>query len=175
LVHVLRDPKEGRPGRRDGSSSAACALATLGPAAKPAVSALKEALLDDDTIVRVYATTALLAAGGDGETYFPLLMLAWRDVYDPEESYPVLPQLLDGIALLGPQAAKAVPRLQELLDKPPTDRYDREHREGALRALARIGPAAKAVLPRLKELAAAGDELAGSAVEAIEAHQEPKP
>jgi hypothetical protein len=78
----------------------------------------------------------------------------------------VLPQVLDRIELLGPKAADAVPRLRDLLDKLPVDRFDpfdAEHRAGALRALARIGPAAKAALPRLKELAAAGGQLAGPA------------
>ncbi len=183
LTRLLRDPKDGRPGRADRRSAAAWALAHLGLAAKPAVPALREALLDDDAIVRVHATTALLAAGEGSEASFRLLMLAWRDVYDPEESYPVLPHVLDGLELLGPKAADAVPRLRGMLDKPPSSRFafdpdDSEHRAGALRALARIGPAAKAALPRLKELAAAGGPLGVSsaeAVRAIEGRQGPKP
>jgi HEAT repeat protein len=171
LVGVLRDRKVGRPGRADGRSAAAWALARLGPAAKPAIPALRAALLDDDAIVRVHATAALVAAGEDSEAHFRLLLRAWRDTYDPEESYSILPQLLDALGLLGSRAAPAVPRLVELLERTPADRHDPDHRTEAARALGRIGPGAKAALPRLRELTAhAGDlgDLAAAVIEVIE-------
>src|SRR5205085_663517 len=122
---------------------------------------------DDDAIVRIYATTALAAAGEHHEVYLRLLMLAWRDVYDPEEPYPALPHVLEGIALLGPAAAAEVPRLLELLDRPPVDRFEKDYRADALRSLAGIGPAAKAAAPRLRALAATDGSLAAPAAEAL--------
>jgi hypothetical protein len=126
--------------------------------------------------VRIHATTALIAAGENSDDYFRILMLAWRDSYTPGEQSPV-EAVLQGIKVLGPKAAKAVPRLLELLDKGPTDRFARDHRVDALEALARIGPAAKAAVPRLQELAAADSILAApaaAALAAVEGREEPE-
>jgi HEAT repeat protein len=132
---------------------AARTLGRFGPAAKAAVPLLKEALVDEDSMVRVGATSALAAITGDSESYLPLLLLAWRDTYDFREPYPVLPHLLDELSNLGPKAAPAVPRLLELLHDEESERGLQEDCISAIRVLERIGPAAKGALPRLRELA----------------------
>jgi HEAT repeat protein len=165
LVRVLQDSADGRPGRRDRQSSAAAALMRLGPAAKRALPALREAQLSDDALVRVYATAALLRAGDD-DTPVGRLLSAWRDSYDPAEMYSLVPHWLEAIELLGPRAAGAVPQLIALLAD-PADEYDEDFRAGAARALGTIGSEARTALPRLRELVAGRGAAARAAARAI--------
>jgi HEAT repeat protein len=171
LVKILREPTD-EPGRGDRQVTAAWALMHLGPAAERALPALRDAQLSDYALIRVAATTALLRAGAP-DASLDRLLAAWTDTYDPRESYPVLEHALSDLQLLGPRAAKAVPRLIPLLAE-PVDRFDKEHRSQAVRVLGAIGPAAKAALPRLRELAAGRGSEAQAAARAIRAI-EPEP
>jgi HEAT repeat protein len=137
-------------------SVAMATLGRIGPAARAALPALRAALQDEDAIIRVEATYALAAITGDGDTYLPLLLLAGRDAYDPEERYPVLPFVLEALKRLGPKAAKAPPWLLNQLGETGDERADRERVPEAIRALGAIGPAAQAALPQLRKLAAHG-------------------
>jgi HEAT repeat protein len=167
LVTVLHDPNDGTPGRRHRQRTAASALMKLGPAAKPALLALREALFSDDALVRLYATAALIRAGDRGASIERLLD-TWRDMHDPAHAQPVLPEWLEVIELLGPRAAKAVPRLITLLADPAFV-YDSDYRTEAARVLGKIGPDAKAALPRLRELAAQPGRTSRPATLAIQA------
>jgi hypothetical protein len=130
---------------------------------------LKATLDDEDALARLGATYALARVTGNVERYLPQLLLAWRDTYDPEEPYPVLPHLFSCLSGLGPQASAAVPKVLTWLEE-PRDQYsqDREERATALRWLGQMGSAAKAAVPRLRRLASGDDALAPLAAEALE-------
>jgi HEAT repeat protein len=169
LRKVLEDTESAGPGGAERRSLAADALGALGPAARPALPALEKALVDEDALVRVSATGALARVADGTDAYLPRLLLAWRDTYDPEEPYPVLPHWLDAVEALGPAGAPAVPQLLQLLDgSPDQDRFadDRTH---AVRVLARMGPQARPALPRLRALAGTEGPLASAAGEAVKA------
>jgi HEAT repeat protein len=167
LVAILRDSTDGQPGLRERQVYAACALMKLGPAAKPVLPALREALFSDDARVRLYAAVALIRAGDEGASLDRFLD-SWKDGYDAENPDPVLPEWLESVELLGPRAAKATPRLIALLEGPSL-RYDSDYRASAASALAKIGPDAKAALPRLRQLAALPGPASGPATLAIQA------
>jgi HEAT repeat protein len=148
---------------------AAYALGALGPAAKAAVPDLRRLLDDEGALARVGAAYALARITGDTDGYLPQLLLAWRDTYDPEESYPVLPHLLSCLGELGPAAAPAVPQLLALIEAPRYQhRRDDEERATAFGVLGKIGPAAKAALPRLREMAGRDNPMAQAAASALE-------
>jgi HEAT repeat protein len=133
---------------------AATVLGRIGPPARPAIPALQAALLHEDPIVRVEATGALAAITGGTETWLPLLLLAGRDTYDPEERYSVLLFVLGSLQSLGTQGAGATPWLVDQLKEPADQHDDRQRLPEVVRTLAAIGPAAKAALPELRCLAA---------------------
>jgi HEAT repeat protein len=148
---------------------AAYALGALGPAAKAVVPDLRQLLDDQGALARIGAAYALARITGDIDGYLPQLLLAWRDTYDPEEPYPVLPHLLDCLGELGPAAAPAVPQLLALIEAPRYQhRRDDDERVAAVRVLGRIGPAARAALPRLRELACCDSRMAQQAASAVE-------
>jgi HEAT repeat protein len=173
-VASLLNPSSSDTPKADGyrRSVAMATLGKIGPAARTALPALRAGLLDEDAIVRVEATYALAAITDDFETYLPLLLLAGRDAYDPEERYPVMPFVLEALKRLGPKAAKATPWLVERVSGTGDVRADREHIPAAIQALGAIGPAAKAALPRLRKLAVQGKApnaaLAAEAIRQIE-------
>lgn len=165
LVKVMRDPTDGRPGRRDAQLNAARVLASLDPLIEKTVPLIREARLSDYALIRVEATAALIRHG-DAGTPLDQLLGARTDTYDPEKSYPVLPHWLDAIESLGPRGARAVPLLVALLAD-PIDQYDEDYRWRAARVLGAIGPAARAALPRLRVLSGGGDPTSGLAAEAV--------
>jgi HEAT repeat protein len=148
---------------------AAYVLGAAGPAAKAAVADLRRALDDKGALARLGAAYALARITGDTDTYLPQLLLAWRDTYDPEEPYPVLPLLLDCLGELGPAAAPAVPQLLALIEAPHYQhRRDDDERVAAVGVLGKIGPAAKAALPRLRGLADGNSPMARAAASALQ-------
>jgi HEAT repeat protein len=122
---------------------AADLLRQLGPEAQPAVSALVQALKDNDPHVQFVAATALEASGYTGPEAIPVL----QELLGGEDRLPAVRAL----AHYGPRAAPAIPRLSELLRD-----TDSEVRWNAARTLGLIGPDAKAAVPDL--VAALKDE-----------------
>ncbi len=116
---------------------AARVLETMGPGAWTAVLVLREALGDQDPLVRVQAARALVAVDDDLERALPVVLAAFPSLVN--EHYG----LVEWLDRLGPRAVPAVPTLIPLLDGPlPV-------RTVTLRALAKIGPEANAAAPAL--------------------------
>jgi HEAT repeat protein len=171
IMAMARDTTEGRPGRRDDQSQAMRALTRHDPLVGRTMPLIRVAQFSDYAVIRVEATTALVRAD---EVPLERLLDAWTDTYDPEESYPVLPQWLRAIESLGPRAGEAVPRLMTLLAE-PIDRYEESYQWQAARALGAPGPPASAALPRLRELPARNDLTAPQAATAIRRIEGTKP
>ncbi|MFD0974377.1 hypothetical protein [Plantactinospora endophytica] len=92
--------------------AALTALRAFGPAAAPALAAIRSLVAVDDTWTRSEAVGTLWAVGGDRDEVLPLA-LALLDTFALREAAEVLGQI-------GSPAATALPRLRELL----TDRYE---------------------------------------------------
>jgi len=122
---------------KDVRSGAAEALGEIGPAAKPAVPALIEALGDEDSRVPVFAA-ALVKIGADA---VPALVVALK-----ENKRQVRPWAASILARIGPDARAAIPALVEALRD-----GRKEVRWGAAHALGGIDPAARAATPALRE------------------------
>jgi HEAT repeat protein len=108
-------------------------LVQLGPAARPALPALAEALRDSDADVRRCAAAALMQLGPTPEKMLPAVTEAVRGSELPY----VRRQALAALASLGPRAKPAAPAVQEALRDP-----DAEVRRWAEAALRRLTPGA---------------------------------
>ncbi len=123
-------------------------LASLGPAAREAVPALRQALADDEEpsdplqgTFRVYAALALWQIDRQAEPVVSPLMAAVKKGRSPD-----LTLALWGLAQMGPDARTAVPVLVDVFKKgKPFDSTL------ALDALRGIGPEAKAAVPAILE------------------------
>jgi HEAT repeat protein len=120
-------------------------LATIGPAAKPAlpqVLALFAAADDEPTLDAALA--ALASFGPAAAPAAPRLLALF---VDPQRSNTLRHHAFLALHAVGPQAAQ-VPRLLKLLEQADDTRWY------AVRLLGRTGSPAAAAIPRLKELAA---------------------
>jgi HEAT repeat protein len=112
-------------------TEAALALFYMGPAAKPAVPALIDALGDEDEHLRVAAMSALAAIGPDARDAVPALVRLLHS--SSRFTVGVSAQTLEAI---GPDAKAAMPALLDMLKAP-----DEETKGFAMRALIEIAPA----------------------------------
>ncbi|MEE6262857.1 hypothetical protein [Plantactinospora sonchi] len=133
--------------------AALTALRAFGPAAAPALAAIRPMVAVDDTWTRSEAVSTLWAVGGDRDEVLPLA-LALLDTFALRDAAEVLGQI-------GPPAAAALPRLRELV----VDNYG-WNRVYAAAAIWDIGgePEAPAVLSTLlqawEENSATGNHVA---------------
>ena len=86
-------------------------LAAIGPASKPAVPKLSEALNDFEWQVRKPAAEALAAIGPASKPTVPTLVELLHD-----EEWHVRKAAAQALGAIGPDAAKAIPTLKEALD-----------------------------------------------------------
>jgi HEAT repeat protein/poly(3-hydroxybutyrate) depolymerase len=136
----LRSQTESLKGADAGKRKAAAeALGKLGPAAREAVPALRQALADSDGAVRVAAALALWRVGGQAEAVVPTLLAALND---PRKE--VRQAVLEALWYVGPHAAAVAPALRDLLASP-----DRRLRIYAAYALWKVDPATDRALPVL--------------------------
>lgn len=155
--------------------AATLTLATLGPAAAPALPALRKLLAGDDPQDRQSAAVALwrIARAPEALTVTTALLqhpdsvirmsaateIGYTFGADAKGAVPVLAKLLwddaievrfttlEALARIGPDAKATVPALTAILSD---DRLDELH-SAAAEALGLIGPAAKAAVPVLKQ------------------------
>lgn len=123
-------------GRWRTTAAALNALATFGTAAAPALEAVRGLARADDRSARVAAAAALWAAEGDPATVVPLL----EDVLDGHPHH----EAADVLARIGRPAARALPRLREML----TADYEWTRVHGASALWDVGGPAEAAVVVR---------------------------
>ena len=120
-------------------------MGNIGPKAKASVSALSEALQDEDSSVRVRAASALGSIGPEAKAAVPALIESLKS--NALELRRAAASALGGI---GPEAKAAVPALIESLKS-----NDIEQRRAAARSLGGIGPkgldAAPALINALKD------------------------
>jgi hypothetical protein len=161
LVEALADPSEEPPVRR----FAARALGDLEPPrAAVALPALREALSDEDPILRAVAARALARIGGSGDGRAALEslleVLAAEDPESPPGVYVLVPAF-EALGELGARAAPAVRTLEKLLDA-ARDGEAWLCRPEAAACLLRIDPRHARARERLVAMATSGDNYAAT-------------
>lgn len=125
---------------------AARGLGVIGPPAKDSVPTLV-AVMDDKErhgMVCCSATAALGKIGKNVETSLPALIRTLSG-----QSGTLQNKVLDALALLGPEAKPAVPRLVKCLESIPESSFSDDHRIKIASTLARIDPKVEAAVPHL--------------------------
>ena len=128
-VHIFFVPAEGR------RAAAALDLASLGPAAKPAMPAFLKVLQGQDDPVRGPAIKALVELQANPDVLIPLLLQCLSQPQGGSRD-----EAADALAEFGQRSKAAVPILIKLLD----DRSDKELMQAVRRALKKIDPEAAA-------------------------------
>jgi HEAT repeat protein len=112
LAVALR--KDANPAVR---GAAARVVMELGPRAKPAAAALKDALLDGDALVRVHAARALWGVDGNAAAVLPVLTAAARG--DKGADAEARNWACFHLSVLGPAGKAAAPVLRQVLESAP--------------------------------------------------------
>jgi HEAT repeat protein len=135
----------------DFRAKAALAISKMGPASRPVIPALAQALKDREPLVRMNAARALFRLGADAKPAVPALIEAVRDERNEARADLFRDTVQELVALTLGRATTgtddAVPALVESLKAAKTN----SARIAICRALGDIGPAAGAALPAIRQ------------------------